>query len=183
MPDQRGRVVLITGANSGLGLESARALAARGCTVLLGCRTRAKADAACRSLEADCSGALDGLELDLADLESVQAAARQVRDRYGRLDLLLANAGVMAPPPQRTRQGFELQFGVNHLGHYLLTRLLLPLLQDQPGARVVQSPQVPSTSVASPLTISTVSVTTTAGPPTARASWPTWPSLWSCSAG
>lgn len=137
MPEQRGRVVLITGANSGLGLESARALVARGATVLLACRSLARAETARRQLLAAAAGGLDVLELDLADLESVAAAAQRVKERYGRLDLLLANAGVMAPPRLRTRQGFELQFGVNHLGHYLLTRLLLPLLQVQPGARVV----------------------------------------------
>ena len=138
MPDQQGRVALITGANSGLGLESARALAAAGATVVLACRSLAKAEAARLELLAGAgSGALDVLELDLADLQSVKAGARQVQERYGRLDLLLANAGVMAPPRMCTRQGFELQFGVNHLGHYLLTRLLLPLLQAQPGARVV----------------------------------------------
>jgi len=138
MPDQTGRLALITGANSGLGLESARALVARGATVLLGCRSLAKAEAARRELLASGGGDLEGIELDLANLESVQAAAGLLRERYGRLDLLLANAGVMAPPRRLTRQGFELQFGVNHLGHYLLTRLLLPLLQAQPGARVVQ---------------------------------------------
>ncbi|MCS5706314.1 oxidoreductase [Synechococcus sp. FGCU-3] len=138
MPSQQGRVALITGANSGLGLESARSLMARGATVVLACRSRAKAEAARQELLAGAGGgALDVLELDLADLESVQTGARQVQERYGRLDLLLANAGVMAPPRMRTRQGFELQFGVNHLGHYLLTRLLLPLLQAQAGARVV----------------------------------------------
>lgn len=137
MPSQQGRVALITGANSGLGLESARALAAAGATVLVACRSLAKAEAARQELLPASSGAVDVLELDLADLESVQAGARQVQERYGRLDLLLANAGVMAPPRMRTRQGFELQFGVNHLGHYVLTRLLLPLLQAQPGARVV----------------------------------------------
>lgn len=137
MPSQQGRLALITGANSGLGLESARALAAAGATVLVACRSLAKAEAARQELLATTAGPLDVLELDLADLESVRSAARTVQERYGRLDLLLANAGVMAPPPMRTRQGFELQFGVNHLGHYLLTRLLLPLLQTQAGARVV----------------------------------------------
>jgi protochlorophyllide reductase len=138
MPAQQGRVALITGANSGLGLESARALAAAGATVVLACRSLAKAETARKELLAGAAGgALDVLELDLADLESVQAGAAQLQERYGRLDLLLANAGVMAPPRLRTRQGFELQFGVNHLGHYLLTRLLLPLLQAQAGARVV----------------------------------------------
>lgn len=137
MPHQGGRVALVTGANSGLGLETARALAAHGATVLLACRSLARAAAAREQLLPVSTGALDLLELDLADLESVRAAAEWVQQRYGRLDLLIANAGVMAPPRLLTRQGFELQFGVNHLAHYALTRLLLPLLQGQPGARVV----------------------------------------------
>ena len=136
MPDQAGRVVLITGANSGLGLESARALAARGARVLLACRTLEKAAAAQRNL-GPLGEACEPLALDLSDLEAVAAAAQQLQQRHGHLDLLLANAGVMAPPRTLTRQGFELQFGVNHLAHYLLTRLLLPLLRAQPGARVV----------------------------------------------
>lgn len=143
IPDQSGRLALITGANSGLGLESARALLARGATVLLACRSLERAEAARQELLAGGGGAsgageVERLELDLADLDSVVQAAATVADRYGRLDLLLNNAGVMAPPRQFTRQGFELQFGVNHLGHYALTRLLLPLLQASPGARVVQ---------------------------------------------
>ncbi|MEX0588193.1 MAG: oxidoreductase [Cyanobium sp.] len=143
MPDQGGRLALITGANSGLGLESARALLAAGATVLLACRSLERAEAARQDLlatEGGGSGAgqIELLELDLADLDSVVRAAGEVVGRYGRLDLLLNNAGVMAPPRQLTRQGFELQFGVNHLGHYALTRLLLPLLQASTGARVVQ---------------------------------------------
>jgi protochlorophyllide reductase len=84
------------------------------------------------------SGRIELLDLDLADLDSVVRAAATVAERFGRLDLLLNNAGVMAPPRTLTRQGFELQFGVNHLGHFALTRLLLPVLQASPGARVVQ---------------------------------------------
>jgi protochlorophyllide reductase len=144
MPDQSGRLALITGANSGLGLESARALLARGATVLLACRSLERAEAARQDLlagpgsgERD-SGRIELLELDLADLDSVVRAAATVAERYGRLDLLLNNAGVMAPPRTLTRQGFELQFGVNHLGHFALTCLLLPVLQASPGARVVQ---------------------------------------------
>ena len=143
MPDQTGRLALITGANSGLGLESARALLARGATVLLACRSLDRAELARQALggeraAAAGAGAVEVLELDLADLDSVVRAAATVAERHGRLDLLLNNAGVMAPPRQLTRQGFELQFGVNHLGHYALTRLLLPLLQASSGARVVQ---------------------------------------------
>ncbi|HBH72612.1 MAG TPA: light dependent protochlorophyllide oxido-reductase [Synechococcales bacterium UBA10510] len=145
IPDQSGRLALITGANSGLGLETARALAAKGATVVLACRSTSKAERARAQLLDELArepagtphGPLDVLHLDLADLDSVTAAAANVAERYGRLDLLINNAGVMAPPRQLTRQGFELQFGTNHLGHYALTRLLLPCLEHQSGARVV----------------------------------------------
>ena len=137
IPDQTGRLALVTGASSGLGLETARALASHGATVVLGCRSRARAEAARRELLPTATGPIDLLDLDLADLESVDRAAAAMAERYGRLDLLINNAGVMAPPRRLTRQGFELQFGTNHLGHFALTRALLPLLQRRPGARVV----------------------------------------------
>ena len=151
IPDQQGRLALVTGANSGLGLETARALAARGATVLLACRSLERAEAARRQLldeegiDAEGSphaGAIQDdvlipLQLDLADLASVAAAAEQVSARWSQLDLLINNAGVMAPPRQLSRQGFELQFAVNHLGHFALTQRLLPLLEQSPGARVV----------------------------------------------
>lgn len=145
IPDQTGRVALVTGANSGLGLETARALAARGATVVLACRSPHKAEAARAELLADLArhplpvpqGGLDVLPLDLADLASVRAAAATLGERYGRLDLLINNAGVMGPPRTLTRDGFELQFGTNHLGHFALTLLALPLLAVRPGARVV----------------------------------------------
>ena len=133
IPDQRGRTALITGANSGLGLESARALAAKGATVLLACRSLDKASSTAAALRSETGGALIPLELDLADLESVQRAAAQVEG----LDLLLNNAGVMAPPRTLSRQGFELQFAVNHLGHVALTQALLPLLKRSPNGRIV----------------------------------------------
>jgi protochlorophyllide reductase len=137
IPDQTGRIALVTGANSGLGLETARALASHGATVVLGCRSRARAEAARRELLPTATGPIDLLDLDLADLESVDRAAAELAERYGRLDLLINNAGVMAPPRRFTRQGFELQFGTNHLGHFALTRALLPLLRRREGARVV----------------------------------------------
>lgn len=137
IPAQDGRLALITGANSGLGLETARALSARGATVVLACRNRQRAEAARQALLAEAGAAIDLLDLDLADLRSVAAAVDTVKERYGRLDLLINNAGVMAPPRQLTRDGFELQFGTNHLGHFALTLALLPLLRAQPGARVV----------------------------------------------
>lgn len=135
-PDQQGRTALITGANSGLGLETARALAARGARVVLACRSHSKATAACQQLSA-VGGELIPIELNLADLESVRQAARTVSERCGALDLLINNAGVMAPPRELSAQGHELQFAVNHLGHFALTQQLLPLLQERPGSRVV----------------------------------------------
>ena len=136
-PDQRGRVALITGANSGLGLETARVLASRGATVLLACRSRQRGEAARQALLPTAGAGIDVLELDLADLASVRRASDLVAQQYGQLDLLINNAGVMAPPRLLSRQGLELQFAVNHLGHFALTRALLPLLEQRPGARVV----------------------------------------------
>jgi protochlorophyllide reductase len=137
IPDQTGRLALITGANSGLGLETARALVAKGASVILACRSLARAEQARQQLLPGSGGAIDLLELDLADLASVRDAARQLQDRYGRLDLLINNAGVMGLPRSLTRDGFERQFGINHLGHFSLTKALLPLLRGQPDARVV----------------------------------------------
>jgi protochlorophyllide reductase len=139
IPDQSGRLALITGASSGLGLETARALVARGATVILGCRSRPRAERARRELlpAAAAGGAVDLLDLDLADLASLRRAARELAERYGRLDLLINNAGVMGLPRALTRDGFELQFGINHLGHFALTQALVPLLRGRPDARVV----------------------------------------------
>ena len=136
IPDQSGRVVLITGANSGLGLETARALLASGATVVLGCRSSARAAEARQRLLA-VGGAVDGLDLDLASLDSVEAAADWMVSHYGRLDLLINNAGVMAPPRTLSHDGYELQFATNHLGHFLLTARLLPLMQSQNDPRIV----------------------------------------------
>ena len=137
MPDQQGRVALVTGANSGLGLETTRALISRGCTVLMACRSARKAEAArAQLLEAGAAG-LDLLELDLSDLTSVARCAREVAERYGRLDLLINNAGVMAIPYRQSTDGYELQFATNHLGHFALTGLLLPALVAVPHSRIV----------------------------------------------
>lgn len=138
IPDQTGRVVLVTGANSGIGLEAARMLAVRGARVVLGCRTRAKADLALASILVDAPNAdVAIIDLDLSSLASVSAAAAEFGERFGRLDLLLNNAGVMATPYQRTVDGFELQFATNHLGHFALTGHLLPTLLATPASRVV----------------------------------------------
>ena len=135
IPDQSGRTALITGANSGLGLETARTLAQRGARVVLACRTLERAEQARQALLRDSLGELISLQLDLADLVSVRRGAAQLADQLGAIDMLINNAGVMAPPRQLSAQGFELQFAVNHLGHFALTQQLLPVLR--PGARVV----------------------------------------------
>ena len=137
IPSQEGRLALVTGANSGLGLATIKALATRQATVILACRSNRKAEAAQQQLHDQGLSRLELLELDLADLSSVQRAAESVRDRHGRLDLLINNAGVMAPPRRTTVQGHELQFGVNHLGHQALTQALLPLMENRPDARIV----------------------------------------------
>lgn len=138
IPPLEHKTILITGANSGLGFESAKALAQRGARVIVAARTAEKAEAAIAALRAEQPSAkLAPLVLDLAELASVRSAAREVNARYDRLDVLLNNAGVMATPYARTRDGFELQFGTNHLGHFALTGSLFELLSRTPDARVV----------------------------------------------
>jgi NAD(P)-dependent dehydrogenase (short-subunit alcohol dehydrogenase family) len=134
IPDQGARTVVVTGANTGLGFETARALARRGATVVLACRDLDKATLAAARIG---TGAVRTLRLDLASLDSVREAAGELRSRYGRLDLLINNAGLMMPPYGRTADGFELQFGTNHLGHFALTGLVLDLLLAAPGSRIV----------------------------------------------
>ncbi|WSQ09046.1 oxidoreductase [Streptomyces sp. NBC_01231] len=136
VPDQSGRVAVVTGANSGLGYVTARALARRGARVVLACRSEARGAEAGHRLAAEVPGArADVVRLDLADLASVREFADGFS--YDRLDLLVNNAGVMALPYATTADGFETQFGVNHLGHFALTGRLLPALLGTPGARVV----------------------------------------------
>ncbi|MBL6276464.1 SDR family oxidoreductase [Micromonospora fiedleri] len=138
IPDQSGRTVIVTGANSGLGLETARVLAGKGARVVLACRDRGKGESAADLIRAQYPhGDVSCLPLDLADLDSVAAFATAYRAEHDRLDLLINNAGVMYPPLRRTRQGFELQFGTNHLGHFALTGRLLPALLAGGQARVV----------------------------------------------
>ncbi|MET7512540.1 oxidoreductase [Streptomyces sp. NPDC005480] len=137
IPDQSGRTAVVTGANSGIGYITARELARKGAHVVLACRSEARGTAALGRLRSEVPGAQAEFEqLDLGDLSSVRkfAAAHGSGER---LDLLINNAGVMALPLGRTADGFETQFGVNHLGHFALTGLLLPRLLDTPGARVV----------------------------------------------
>jgi NAD(P)-dependent dehydrogenase (short-subunit alcohol dehydrogenase family) len=139
IPDQSGRTALITGANSGLGLRAAQVLAAHGASVLLACRSADRGATAVRTVtDAVPAAKAELVLLDLADLRSVRAAAEQVRALTGDgLDILVNNAGVMMTPKRTTADGFELQFGTNHLGHAALTWLLMPALRTRPGARVV----------------------------------------------
>ena len=138
VPDQSGRTAVITGANTGIGYEAARVLAARGARVVLACRDDAKARKAAARITGLVPGAAVGtVQLDLASLTSVRAAAAQLRAGHAGIDLLINNAGVMMPPYGRTADGFELQLGVNHLGHFALTGLLLPSLVQVPGSRIV----------------------------------------------
>jgi NAD(P)-dependent dehydrogenase (short-subunit alcohol dehydrogenase family) len=138
IPDQAGRTAVVTGANSGIGFETARMLALKGARVVLACRRPEQAAAALERIEAETPLGRVTLErLDLADLDSVTAFAEAFASRHERLDLLVNNAGVMVPPLGRTRQGFELQLGTNHLGHFALTGRLLPLVRRAPHARVV----------------------------------------------
>jgi NAD(P)-dependent dehydrogenase (short-subunit alcohol dehydrogenase family) len=138
IPDLAGRTALVTGANSGIGFEAARLLAALGARVVLGCRNLGKAEHAATAIrDRHPSATVDVVELDLADLSSVSAAADQAGRRLGHLDILVNNAGVMALPYRQTVDGFEMQFGTNHLGHFALTAQLLGLLRAAPAPRVV----------------------------------------------
>ena len=138
VPAQAGRVAVVTGANSGIGLETARVLARQGAQVVLAVRDRARGEAARDDVaRRDPAAAATVRTLDLASLESVQAFADGFAGDHGRLDLLINNAGLMMPPFGRTADGFEQQFGINHLGHFALTGRLLPLLLRTAGARVV----------------------------------------------
>jgi len=138
VPDQSGRTAVVTGANSGIGFEAARILAERGAAVVLACRDRARAEEAIRRIRTGAPEAeLRFVQLDLGSLDSVRRAAAQLRDAPGRIDLLINNAGVMWPAQGTTQDGFELQFGINHLGHFALTGLLLGALCPVPGSRVV----------------------------------------------
>lgn len=138
VPDQTGRVAIVTGANTGIGFEAAKVLADRGAHVVLAVRNTDKGDAAVARIRADSPRAdVAVTELDLASLESVRAAAADLRSAYPRIDLLINNAGVMFTPRQTTADGFELQFGTNHLGHFALTGLILDRLLPVGGSRVV----------------------------------------------
>jgi NAD(P)-dependent dehydrogenase (short-subunit alcohol dehydrogenase family) len=138
VPDQHGRVAVITGGTGGLGLETARVLSGHGATVVLAGRDPAKLARSVSELRAAAPDAsVQAAEVDLASLESVRKIAADLAARFATLDLLINNAGLMFPPYGLTKDGYELQFGTNHLGHFALTGLLMPQLLAAPGSRVV----------------------------------------------
>lgn len=134
MPDQSGKVAIVTGANSGLGFASANALAQKGAEVVFACRSKERGQEALRYIPVKQAQLM---LLDLADLRSVKAFAEEFLGTYSRLDLLLNNAGIMATPYGTTADGFEKQIGVNHLGHFALTHHLLDCLKSTPDSRIV----------------------------------------------
>ena len=139
MPPLEGKITIVTGANSGIGYEAARALAKKGAQVIMACRNLEKGELAAQKIRGEKpDGRVEVMPLDLADLASVRQFAADFLGRYDQLDLLVNNAGVMQVPElQRTADEFEMQFGTNHLGHFALTGLLIETINDTPGARVV----------------------------------------------
>ncbi len=138
IPDLTGKIAIVTGANSGIGYETALVLAQKSATLVMACRNLDKANQAAEQIRAtNPAGTVDTMQLDLGDLDSVKAFASAFLETYDRLDLLINNAGIMVPPYGKTAQGFETQFGVNHLGHFTLTGLLLERLLQTPQARVI----------------------------------------------
>jgi len=138
IPDQSGKTVIVTGANAGIGYETALALYEKGAKVILACRDLQKANVAANAIQKTTSkGSVEVLHLDLSDFNSVKDAAETFKSNHTQLDLLINNAGVMVPPPSKTAQGFELQFGTNVLGHYAFTGHLYPLLKATPQSRIV----------------------------------------------
>lgn len=138
MPDLTGKVIIVTGANSGIGFEAAKAFARKGAQTILACRSMDKAQAALTEIQAAIPNApAEIMALDLASLDSVRQFAGAFKAKYDRLDVLVNNAGIMMVPYGITEDGFERQLGTNHLGHFALTGLLMDLLLNTPGARVV----------------------------------------------
>jgi len=138
IPDLTGKIAIVTGANSGIGYETARALARKEATVILACRNKDKGETAVRQIAQEYPEAkAELMQLDLSDLASVRRFADEFASHYVRLDILINNAGIMRTPYGKTVDGFELQFGTNHLGHFALTGLLLDLIVRTPQARVI----------------------------------------------
>lgn len=137
IPNMTGKVIVITGANSGLGFETSKTLASKGATVVMTARNLTKGQQAVDDILAtNPTASLDLMKLDVGDLSSVREFVDAFKAKYDRLDILLNNAGVMAIPRQETADGFEMQLGVNHLGHFALTGLLLDVIVNTPNARI-----------------------------------------------
>jgi NAD(P)-dependent dehydrogenase (short-subunit alcohol dehydrogenase family) len=138
IPDLTGKTAIVTGANSGIGLETARELSRKGARVILACRSPERGGAALDDLRQSVpESALELGELDLSSLESVRSFAKTMHERLERLDILCNNAGIMMVPPGKTKDGFELQLGTNHLGHFALTAQLMDLLSRSDSGRIV----------------------------------------------
>jgi NAD(P)-dependent dehydrogenase (short-subunit alcohol dehydrogenase family) len=138
IPDQTGRTAVVTGANGGLGLETARGLAAAGARVVMAARNEERAEDAMADIRRGApDAALELVPLDLGSLESVREAAERIVAEHERIDILVNNAGIMGIPERRTADGFEMQFGVDHLGHFALTARLMPALLRADAARIV----------------------------------------------
>ncbi|MEO8970443.1 MAG: oxidoreductase [Ktedonobacteraceae bacterium] len=143
IPDLHGHSAIVTGANSGLGLETTRALATKGASVIMACRDQEKGRKAKSAIEESVPGAsLELMSLDLSSLTAIRAFAERFRANHTQLDLLFNNAGVMAIPYRKTQDGFEWQFGTNYLGHFALTGLLLPTLLATPRSRVISTSSI-----------------------------------------
>ena len=137
IPDQTGKIVVVTGANSGLGFETSKIMAQHGAHVVMTARSLEKGEAAKAEILAENPAAsLDLMKLDVGDLASIREFVGEFKQKYDRLDILVNNAGLMAIPRQETPDGFEMQLGVNHLGHFALTGLLLDIIGNTPGARI-----------------------------------------------
>ena len=136
----KGKIVIVTGANAGIGKATAAQLSDLGATVVLACRCKERGEAALGELSCVDGRCFDLMPLDLADLDSVRAFAAAFAKKYDRLDALINNAGILGRHRAQTKQGFEMSFGVNYLGAFLLTMLLLPLLERSGQGRVVMMP-------------------------------------------
>lgn len=138
IPDLTGKVIIVTGANSGIGFEATRQFALKGAHTILACRNMEKAQVALAKIQAEFPNAqAEIIQLDLASLKSIHEFTLAFKAKYNRLDVLLNNAGIMMVPYKRTEDGFESQVGTNHLGHFALTGLLIDILEKTPGSRVV----------------------------------------------
>lgn len=138
IPDQKGRIAMVTGSSSGIGFETAKALANKNAKVIIAVRNLEKGEKAKSKILSENKNAdVELMKLDLADLSSVKTFAQEFKNKFQKLDLLINNAGVMIPPYSKTKDGFELQMGTNHLGHFALTLQLLDLINATPNARIV----------------------------------------------